>query len=264
MSQDDLFLKGATAPADPAYHFQLSTKSSVSNPSVTQDYDLIYSIQRLDLRPKRLLLSAISKINPMITDDSDVPARITITADDWSNHWGINKRNAYRDLKDAAEGLVGKRFWINNDTHVQEWRHWVSGATYVQDQANVVVELDRKLLPFLCGELSLFSSYKLSCVRALKTVNALRLYELLNQFALSGVRQIDLGELREALNCVDKHRRWADFNRAVLRKLIGDINAHSNLEVHYSALKTGREVTSIRFLISKKAGWTTSPGMLPN
>ncbi|MEM6583782.1 MAG: replication initiation protein, partial [Pseudomonadota bacterium] len=83
-----------------------------------------------------------------------------------------------------------------------------------------------------------------------------RLYEMLNQFAKSGVRQIELDELREAIDTTDKATRWSDFNRWVLRGLVNDINEHSNLEVHYRPIKKGRSVTTIRFTILVKRDWT--------
>ena len=128
---------------------------------VTQDYDLIHSVQRLDVRPKQLLLTAISHVNPQVPlSQQPKPFVVDITAQQWIETWG-ERLNPYRDLKESAEMLNGKRFWIQNDRHKKSWRNWITGAEYHEREGRITVQLHPDLMPYLCGAMAVFSTMKI-------------------------------------------------------------------------------------------------------
>lgn len=213
--------------------------------SATQDYQLVHAMYRLDARPKMLLLLAVSHVDPT-RGPRDQNRRVTISAKEWNETFPGGK-NPYRDLLAASEGLVGKRVWMRSGG----WRHWVSGADPDEGGGSVTIVLDSDLMPFLCapGGLVEFSTIHLVHISGLRHFAALRLYELLNQFRASGVRQIHLEELREALSGKDTYPDYVNFRRKVLDKAVAEINDKTNLTVKWEPIKKGRSVVTIKFLI---------------
>lgn len=220
---------------------------------VTQDYDLVHSVQRLDVRPKQLLLTAISHVNPQVPlTKQPKPFTVDITAQQWMETWG-ERLNPYRDLKESAEQLNGKRFWIQNDKHKKSWRNWITGAEYHEREGRITVQLHPELMPYLCGAMPVFSTMKILHIKGLRSFASIRLYELTNQFRQSGVRQISLDELRSLLATKDAHPRFADFRRKVLDKAISEINSKTDLDVSWVPVKKGRAVHGIKFFIKKNS-----------
>lgn len=220
---------------------------------VTQDYDLVHSVQRLDVRPKQLLLTAISHVNPQLPlSQQPNPFTVDITAQQWTETWG-ERLNPYRDLKESSEMLNGKRFWIQNDKNKKSWRNWITGAEYHEREGRITVQLHPDLMPYLCGAMPVFSTMKILHIKGLRSFASIRLYELTNQFRQSGVRQISLEELRGLLATKNAHPRFADFRRKVLDKATSEINSKTDLEVSWQPVKKGRAVHGIKFFIKKKS-----------
>lgn len=220
---------------------------------VTQDYDLVHAVQRLDVRPKQLLLTAISHVNPEIPlAKQPRPFVVDITAEQWTETWG-ERLNPYRDLKESVELLNGKRFWIQNTKNKKVWRNWITGAEYHEREGRVTIQLHQDLMPYLCGAMTAFSTLRILHIKGLRSFASIRLYELTNQFRHSGVRQISLEELRGLLANKNSHPRFTDFRRKVLDKAVSEINAKTDMEIEWQPLKKGRSVTGIKFFVKTNA-----------
>jgi plasmid replication initiation protein len=216
---------------------------------VTQDYDLIHAVQRLDVRPKQLLLTAISHVNPTVPPNKQPqPFTVDITAQQWTETWG-ERKNPYRDLKESAELLNGKRFWLQSTTHKKSWRNWITGAEYHEREARITIQLHPDMMPYLCGAMPVFSTMKILHIKGLRSFASIRLYELTNQFRASGIRQVSLEELRTLLATKNAHPRFTDFRRKVLDKAVNEINEKTDLEIKWEPVKKGRAVTGVKFFI---------------
>ena len=217
-------------------------------------------MQRLDVRPKQLLLTAISHVNPQVPlSKQPKPFVVDITAQQWIETWG-ERLNPYRDLKESAEQLNGKRFWIQNDRHKKSWRNWITGAEYHEREGRITVQLHPDLMPYLCGAMTVFSTLKILHIKGLRSFASIRLYELANQFRRSGVRQISLDELRGLLATKDAHPRFADFRRKVIDKAVKEINSKTDLEIRWDPVKKGRSVSGIKFYIKDNSQGDLFPG----
>ena len=220
---------------------------------VTQDYELIHSVQRLDVRPKQLLLTAISHVNPEVPlQQQPKPFSVDITVQQWTETWG-ERLNPYRDLKEAAEQLNGKRFWLQNTKAKKSWRNWITGAEYHEREGRITIQLHHDLMPYLCGAMTVFSTLRILHIKGLRSFASIRLYELTNQFRKSGVRQISLEELRSLLATKDAHPRFADFRRKVLDKAVKEINSKTDLQIDWEPIKKGRAVAGIKFWVRDKS-----------
>jgi plasmid replication initiation protein len=119
------------------------------------------------------------------------------------------------------------------------------------------------LKPYFCGDMPLLSTLPILHIKGPRSFASIRLYELTNQFRMSGVRQISLDELRDFLATKDAHPRFADFKRKVLDKAVAEINEKTDMELSWQPVKKGRAVAWIKLLIrTGKQGdlFPSSPG----
>lgn len=225
----------------------------------TQDYDLIHGMYQLDVRPKLLLLLTIAHIDPMRPPSEQKGFSTTITAKEWQETFPGSSQ-PYRDLKDAAEGLMGKRVWIIPS---KKWRHWIRGAEYHEGEGAVTITLEDSLLPFLCapGGLVRFATVNLTHVSGLRRFASIRLYELLNQFVYSGVRQIAVDDLREMLTGEGAYPVYSDFKKRVIDPAVNEINKKTNLRTRYDQIKKGRPVVALKFYIAEDSQKSLFPGI---
>src|SRR5690625_7211253 len=75
------------------------------------------------------------------------------------------------------------------------------------------------------------------------------MYELLYQFAYTGIRVMKVEELQEKLNLQNKYENFYDFRRRVLQQAKEDIEKHTNMRFTWTEIKArkGRKMERIMF-----------------
>lgn len=97
-----------------------------------------------------------------------------------------------------------------------------------------------------------FTSYNKHAINSLRSAHAARVYKLMKQYAKFGSRTIDIDELKSTLKVQGKYPKYADFRRRILDSVVQEINElpQSEISLKYDEIKTGRAVTTIKFLIT--------------
>ena len=219
---------------------------------VVKDNELIQTASyMLTAEEQKLLCYVISKIKP--TDREFT--RYTISALDFAEVCGIDKRNVYRDFKKMADGLDEKRRWIKiGDDNVKFGVF--SETEYNERRGSITVVLNSRLQKHLLGLIDTgahYTQYELWNVLSLKSKYSVRLYELFRSYSYQHKKEFDIDELR-ALLCVENYSMFGDFKRRVLDKAIAEINKYTDLKVSFEPVSIGREhrVVGVIFYISKK------------
>lgn len=219
---------------------------------VVKDNELIQTASyMLTAEEQKLLCYVISKIKP--TDREFT--RYTISALDFAEVCGIDKRHVYRDFKKMADGLDEKRRWIKiGDDNVKFGVF--SETEYNERRGSITVVLNSRLQKHLLGLIDTgahYTQYELWNVLSLKSKYSVRLYELFRSYSYQHKKEFDIDELR-ALLCVENYSMFGDFKRRVLDKAIAEINKYTDLKVSFEPVSIGREhrVVGVIFYISKK------------
>lgn len=154
------------------------------------------------------------------------------------------------DLKRASRSLMQKVFEIKEP---DGWLmiSWFSSIRYNGKNGTIELQFDPNLKPYLLQLKANFTVYNLKSVLPMRSSYSIRLYELLKQYEKIGHRTFNVDELRDVLQ-VPASYTWKDFKRRVLDKAESDINEHSDLEISYESIKTGRAYTAVSFRIAPK------------
>lgn len=227
--------------------------NSLRSNTVTQTNALVSAHYALSLRAKRLLVAALSQIDPTSKVWRKGEIDITVTAAQWTDLFGGDPRSAYKDLRAGAADLYGRSVRLYGD-HFEEGKNtrWISDEEYSKSEGRVTICFSGKILYHLSGMIDQFTSYDLLGVTGLRSAHSVRLYELAQQFKLTGWRLIDLAELRSALGLVDAYPKFSDFRRRVLDHCCQEITQKADIELSWEPVKRGRTIYAIKLHVAAK------------
>jgi plasmid replication initiation protein len=227
---------------------------------VTKSNLLIRASYKLTLNEQRLILLVIAGINSQrvaIRPGFNQVDGIRITAAEFAAAWNLPPNEAYHALKEATLefyersiiDIVGKRI---------EKMRWVSRIVYHDGEGWAELSLSPHVVPYLTDISRKFTEYRLGQVANLRSTHAIRLFEWCVQFIDKGWMQIDLGEITHRLGV--SYVRYADIRRYIIEPAVKELQAKSNIDITWEPLKTGRQVTAIKFTFSER---TAKPEKAP-
>jgi plasmid replication initiation protein len=212
------------------------------------------SYQTFSLVEQLALLACIAKSDPAtLTSDT----AIEMTVSEFAELGGIDKTDAYDDLKRVAERLFSRYMIIDapdpDDSSLRRTRtRWVHSIDYYDGEGRVRLFFSPKVIPYLADLKNKFTRYKLEHVADFKSKYGVRLYELLVQWQSAGRREIEIDWLRDTWQLGGKYRRIADLKKWVIEPAIRDINNYSNLWVKAGQRKRGRRIVAIQLQFGLK------------
>lgn len=225
---------------------------------VVKSNRLIEASYRLTLNEQRIILYSICQCR----DEQkgllpNLP--VIITADTFAKQFpSIGRGNVYQQLKDAMDALYDRSVTIHDIDPVSGYprvkkTRWISEAAYVDGAGNVQVIFTQEVIKYITRLEAEFTSYQLEKVGKMTSAHAVRVYELLSQHRDIGNRILNLVWLRETLGVEPgEYKLTADFIRKVIEVAVKQINDHSDLNVSYKSIKTGRAITDFSFKIKTK------------
>ena len=225
---------------------------------VVKDNRLIQASYTLGLVEQRLILLAIvgsRNLAEPITSETI----LTVRAEDYAKHFGVERQAGYMALADAVETLFNRRATVDvYDKQKNRMRpmtvRWVTAMQYEENSGCVSLRFGHEVIPLITKLEEQFTSYELQQIAGLKSAYAIRLYELLMQWKASKKTPLfDLQEFRRQLGLAnDEYSRIFDFKKNVLELSITQINTHTDITVDYEQHKAGRVITGFSFTFTQK------------
>jgi len=226
-----------------------SLESLKGQHTITQDNSLVSASYTLSLNEKRLLMLALSKVDPLSKIWLD-GQRITIHASDLSEQFKIDKKKAYGVLRDALDKLYNRSVRIQGDHENGEEIRWLSAKKYQTGEGVVALAFGREMVHLLSGMVDYFTSYKILAVSEFKSIHSIRIYELASQFVSTGWRVIPLDDFRSMLQ-VD-YPVWQNFKTRILDVACKKISEKSDITLSYTLIKKGCTVHAVKIFVEKK------------
>lgn len=114
----------------------------------------------------------------------------------------------------------------------------------------VEIKVNSELAPYLIELKNQFTKFSLSEVLSFKSLYSIRIYQILSQWIYKNSVEYTIQELRFILNINEgEYKKYGHFKARVLEIALQEINTNSTLNYGYQELKTGKKVTSIKFII---------------
>lgn len=226
--------------------------------------DLVVKTNRLNTAIQNLSLAEIRLVQVAIIDSREQQNGITadkplrVTALRYAKAFGIEPQTAYEALIDAEKTLFERRFTFIDERDGNPVRsRWISQAKYLKSQGTIEIIFSPAVVNEITridGMEQFFTKYMLEQTAQLKSIYAVRLYELLVQWREAKRTPLfDLELFRGQIGVgVNEYKRMSDFKRRILDAAIEEINDKTDIKVSYIQEKLGRIITGFKFKVLPK------------
>lgn len=234
-----------------SFDFCLDTRNYV-----VQANNLIGGKQALKLNSAKLIRSAIMQV---VRDDEELKPYI-ITVKELAELLGVSASNVYRDVEEITDDIIKNPVYVKEEIVGKsiKWIKipWVSKCEYNSD-IGVAIKLNEELKPFLINLKEHYTQYTLQEVLTMKSVYAIRIFEMLQSKIMSRMLpkdgadiEISVQEIRECCDCEDKYPAFGNLKDKVIDKAVSEINRVTMFRVDYSYRKKSRTVVAIIFHVN--------------
>lgn len=213
----------------------------------------------LSLPEQKTVAFICSMIKPIDIKDSakGVPFQLEYEFNirDYCKVCGIDYDNGknYKDIKVILKKLADRSMWLD-DGESETLMRWLSYVKCNKKSGNVLIEIDRTIVPFLFDLKEKFTQYQLYNILAMKSAFSVRIYELMKSYAFQKSKTFEIDELKRLLGVeeIKSYIRFPDFRRKVLEKAQEEINELTDLNIYFEPITKGRKVVKVKFRIEQK------------
>lgn len=229
--------------------------------SITKHNDLITSAYRLTLTEMQIILYGVSLINPV---DGKFPRTYEINIKKFGEMFNRSHSEIYYEVKDA----IMNRFWDREFTFHDKYEtnrlgeivrakvKWVTTVKYSDVAGFIKIFFNPEIEEYLHNLKNNFTSYYIKQIAKFKRFYSVRFYEIAAMHLNKSKQNkafflISIADLKDILEITNKYSRFCDLKQRVLEPSRKEINQHSDLTISYEVIKTGRQVTELRFCVSR-------------
>lgn len=220
-----------------------------TNNLIVQHNHLIEARYHLTLQEKRLMCWLASQVKK--TDEDFKEHELSIK--DFASLVGVKGDHLYKTLDTITHKLMQKIITIRSLSKKGFTKvALLGGVKYYEGKGIVKLSFHPYLKPYMLQLKERFTQISLGEVMGLRSIYAIRIYELAKQYESVWTRDIPLKDLRECCGIKeDQYKKFNDFKKDVLVRAKREINEKTDLSVEYEEIKQSRKVVSIRFSIKK-------------
>lgn len=209
---------------------------------VTKSNSLIAASYRLTLNEHRLVLAAISQIDPR----KPLPRPIRVCAHDFAELYDLPVKQAYEAVKEACNTLYEQDVKTFDGRYRDRFR-WVDKVSYLDGGGEAKLYFTIHVEPYLVYMNKEFTGYKLRRVVLLTSVHSIRFFELLQRFRSTGFYTVGVDELRGLLKLGSSYERYSNFKDKVIIPVMRELRDKSALCVSFRAERKGRSIKRLIF-----------------
>jgi plasmid replication initiation protein len=222
-------------------------KEDPRNELIVQHNHLIEARYHLTLQEKRLMCWLASQVKQ--TDEDFKEHELSIK--EFAELIDVKGDHLYKTLDTITHKLMQKIITIRSLKKKGFAKAaLLGGVEYYEGQGIIKLSFHPYLKPYMLQLKDRFTQISLGDVMGLKSVHAMRIYEVLKQYESIGNREISLSDLRDYCGIEEgQYKNFNDLKRFLLQISQKEINNKTDLFIGYEEIKTSRKVTSIKFTI---------------
>ncbi|UZP08579.1 replication initiation protein (plasmid) [Clostridium botulinum] len=212
---------------------------------VTKANSLITANYDLSLQEQKLILTLASMVQPNDAEFKEYEIKIK----DFMNLLDVRDEKKYIEIPKITKELMKKVFEIKEGKDIIQLA-WLSSARYRTGQGMVLLKFDSSLKPYMLQLKELYTSYKLENILSLKSKYSLRIYEILKCNQFKKVWEVELVELKKILGITEKsYSVYQNVKNRIIIQAQKELKEKTDISFEFEEIKTGRKVTSIKFII---------------
>ena len=224
---------------------------------VTMSNALTRAGHGLTLAEKRIVASAVAKLDSRrALPPGEVP-RTRITAAEYAETFGVDLDTAYDQLQDAAKQLYKRSITFFEPAFRRNGRplpytvvqmRWVGSVKYQKGEGWVELAWWPDLLRHLLGLKKQFTTYQLQQASALRSAYSWKLLELLMRFKDSGHAEYTIEDFCASMDATAKQASdFAKIRTKIIEPAVKELQEKDGWLIQWSPIKAGRRVAALRF-----------------
>ena len=223
---------------------------------VVMSNDLIKGKSNLSLNELKLLRLTIMQV---LADDKDL-LTYQVKIQDLAKILDISTPSIYRDVMEMCKHLLQEIVCVGDGNPKHKWKmfQWCSTCQY--DNGTITIKLHDNLKPYLIQLKQHYTQYMLQDILMLKTVYAVRLYELIREEMKyqevyadkTATVSLDVDTIRKATDTEKKYAQIGIYKLRVIESALNEINEKSCYHITYSDIKRSRKIIGFQFKIESK------------
>ena len=224
---------------------------------VTMSNALTRAGHGLTLAEKRIVASAVAKLDSRrALPPGEVP-RTRITAAEYAETFGVDLDTAYDQLQDAAKQLYKRSITFFEPAFRRNGRplpytvvqmRWVGSVKYQKGEGWVELAWWPDLLRHLLGLKKQFTTYQLQQASALRSAYSWKLLELLMRFKDSGHAEYTIEDFCASMEATAKQAaNFAKVRIKIIEPAVKELQDKDGWLIQWHPIKAGRKVVGLRF-----------------
>lgn len=223
---------------------------------VVMSNDLIKGKSNLSLNELKLLRLTIMQV---LADDKDL-LTYQVKIQDLAKILDITSPSIYRDVMEMCKHLLQEIVCVGDGNPKHKWQmfQWCSRCRY--EDGIITIRLHDDLKPYLIQLKKHYTQYMLQDILMLKTVYAVRIYELIREemkyqevyAAKTATVSLDVDTIRKATDTEKKYAQIGIYKLRVIESALNEINEKSCYHITYSDIKRSRKIIGFQFKIESK------------
>lgn len=202
-----------------------------------------------DVVAGRIFMAFASLVDHKDVKDNQSFVEYKISADSILSDTCMGGDN-YKQLQDAAYSLVDQKIELRISKN--EFYYYTLFSKIGYKDGIIIGEFHKDLMPFFLIAKERFTKMQLSEYMQLPSIYSQCIFSFLKSWSDKSVITVKLLDLHEMLDTPQSFRKdFYEFKRRVLEKSRKDINEKTSLRFEYEAIKFGRSVNEIKFIISR-------------
>lgn len=228
---------------------------------VTMSNALTRAAHGLTLSEKRIVASAVSKLDSTQPAAPGTVPRTRISADEYASAFSVDMDTAYDQLQSAAKMLYKRSITFYEPAFKRNGKplpptmvqmRWVGAVKYQKGEGWVELSWWPDLLRHLLGLKAQFTSYQLQQASALRSTHSWRLLELLSRFKSTGVAEYTIEDFCVSMEATEKQAaNFAKIRTKIIEPAVKELQEKDGWLIEWEAIKKGRKVASVRFTFKR-------------
>lgn len=223
-------------------------KNNKNKHLVQQSNALIEASQKMSLVERRLMYYVLSRINPQ-KPQQEFELRVEDFAQDFPQ---MNPTNVYTQLKEAVAALFKRDIQLITERGTTKIFYLLQEQEYKEKEGYLRMKFSDSTMPLIFDLKEKFTTMVLEKFKTLNSTYSLKLYELLYQYKNQGWRQISIDDFRFFFSCIDTYSDFKELRRNVIEPAVKEVSEKTDILVQVEYLRTGRFVTSVKFMFVEK------------
>lgn len=225
----------------------MSQTTTTPGTMVVKSNELIQARLDWSTLEHRVTLHLISQIRK---EDSEFRYQ-TVRIKDINEMTGSSSQALYTRAVEICESLIDQKVRIKREEASGERKYTVynllSSCEYIEGSGEIRARFNQDMKPFLLNLSKRFTRYRLQFAMRLRSVYAIRFYELMKMREGLKVMRISIDRLREMLAVENKYTRFTDLKRNVIEPARREVRETCDVYFTYKVERDGR--SPVRLLL---------------